>query len=178
MISIDLGEIEYYDPTDNVFYTEECGIVDFEFSLKAIYDWEHKYKKSFLKGNLSPEESIDFYCMMALRPIEPKFLTGNVITTLKDYISDSGTATIFSSSQNGNKTASKGKIYTAEEIYAIMFMNNIDLEFENRNFNRLMTIIRVIDVYNSPKKKMSKQDIMKQNAELNRQRKAMLNTRG
>lgn len=178
MIEIDLGSIEYFDSTTNEFYTEECGVVKFEYSLKAIYDWEHKYKKSFLKGNLTHEESIDFYVMMALTPLDPKFLTMGAIETLRKYISDSSTATKFTSSQNDNKSTGRGKIYTAEEIYAIMFMNGIDLEFENRNFNRLMTIIRVIDVYNSPKKKMSKQDIMKQNAELNKQRKAMLNTKG
>src|SRR5690606_39800968 len=56
------------------------------------------------------------------------------------------------SSQNGNK----GKIYTAEEIYAMMFMEGIDIEFENRNLNRLMTMLRIIGNYKVPPKKMTR----------------------
>lgn len=181
MITIDLGTIEYYDSNSNQFVYEEGGVVRFEYSLKVLYDWESKWKKSFLKGELTEQEMVDFYTMMALDPIEEKFITGEVMTMLADYIKDPQTATTFSSEQNGqngNNPFKKGKIHTAEELYAMMIMANVPMEFENRNLNRLFVILRIISSYNNPPKKMSKQDIYKQNAEINRQRKAQMKTRG
>ena len=160
---------------------EEGGIVRFEYSLKVLYDWEGKWKKPFLKGNLTDEEIIDFYRMMALDPIDIQFITEDVMQTLAEYVSDTHTATTFTSlpdGQNGNNSFSKSKVYTAEQLYALMFINHVPLEFESRNLNRLLTVLRVIGNYNTPPKKMTKQEIFKQNAELNRQRKEQLKTKG
>ena len=181
MITIDLGTIEYYDSKTNQFLLENGGIVRFEYSLKVIYDWEGKWCKPFLKGELTDEQLIDFYITMALDPIKEQFMTEEVMQILSKYISDSHTATTFSSvedGQNGNKKTIKGKIYTAEELYALMFMANIPLDFENRNLNRLLTILRITSSYNAPPKKMSKHDIYKQNAELNKARRQQLNSKG
>lgn len=181
VITIDLGTIEYYDSKKNEFVYDEGGIVRFEYTLKVVYDWEAKWKKPFLKGDLTHDELIDFYVRMAMDPIDKKFITEDVMVALANYISDSSTATTFSTagdSQNGNKGFNKAKIYTAEELYAMMFMNHIPLEFEDRNLNRLLTILRIIATYNNPPKKMSKQDILRQNASLNAQRKAQMKTRG
>lgn len=181
MITIDLGTIEYYDGNLNEFVYDEGGIVRFEYSLKVLYDWEGKWKKPFLKGELTDNEWLDFYMMMALDPIEERFMTENVMRMLAEYISDSNTATTFTSidnGQNGNKTSSKGKLYTAEELYAMMFEAGIDIEFETRNLNRLLVILRIISSHNSPPKKMSKNDVYRQNASLNAQRKAQMKTKG
>lgn len=181
MIVIDLGTIEYYDSTENQFVYDECGVVRFEYTLKVIYDWEARWKKPFLKGDLTHEELVDFYMRMALDPIKEKFITEDVMNELSNYISDSNTATTFSSSdngQNGNNPFSKGKIYTAEELYALMFMSRVPLDFENRNLNRLLTILRITSSYNNPPKKMNKQEILRQNAEINARRKAQMNTKG
>lgn len=176
MITIDLGTIEYFDSESNQFVYEKGGIVRFEYSLKVLYDWESKWLKPFLKGGLTNEETVDFYMTMALDPIEEKFLTSNVMNALAEYIKRSNTATTFytgSDSQNGSS-----KVYTAEEIYALMFSAGVDLEFENRNLNRLLVILRIIASYNNPPKKMSTQEILRQNAQLNAQRKAKYKTRG
>jgi hypothetical protein len=181
MISIDLGNVEYFDGNTNQFMYEEGGVVRFEYTLKVIYDWESKWKKPFLKGGLTEEETVDFYKMMALDPIKERFLTVDIMNVLAKYIADSNTATTFSShqeGQNGNQTISRGKTYTAEELYALMFSAGVPIEFENRNLNRLLIILRIISSYNNPPKKMSKQDILKQNAQINAQRKAQLKTRG
>lgn len=176
MITIDLGTIESYDSNANQFVYDEGGVVRFEYSLRAVYDWESKWRKPFLKGNLTEQESIDFYMTMALDPVKAEFMTPVVIDALSKYVSDSNTATTFSSIQEGG--SGKSKPYTAEELYALMIMENIPLDFENRNLNRLLTILRIISSYKSPPKKMSKQDIYKQNAELNRQRREQMKTKG
>ena len=181
MITIDLGTVEYYDSDQNQFAYKTGGVVRFEYSLKVLYDWEGRWKKPFLKGGLTERELIDLYMTMALDPIEEDFLTIRVMKLLADYIQDGNTATTFTSpenGQNGGGQPSRGKIYTAEELYARMITANIPLEFETRNLNRLLVILRIIDSYNTPPKKMSKADIFKQNASLNEQRKAMLNSKG
>lgn len=181
VITIDLGTIEYYDDYSNQFVYEEGGVVRFEHTLKMIYDWEAKWLKPFLKGGLTHEELIDYYMMMALDPIDEKFLTEDVMVTLAKYIEDSHTATTFSTTpdgQNDNTVTNKAKNYTAEELYALMFTAGIPIEFENRNLNRLLTVLKIVSSYNTPPKKMSKQDIYKQNASLNEQRKAMMNSKG
>lgn len=181
MITIDLGTIEYYDGKTNQFVYDEGGTVRFEYSLKAIYDWENKWKKPFLKGNLTNREMVDFYMTMALDPVKEEFMTDEVMEKLASYIADSNTATTFATpqeGQNGGNPFSKGKVYTAEELYALMFMASVPLEFETRNLNRLLVVLKIISSYNNPPKKMSKQDIYKQNAELNRMRKQQMNTKG
>ena len=181
MITIDLGSLEYFDDELQEFVYEQGGIVRFEYSLKALYIWEEKWRKPFLKGELTGEELADFYMTMALDPMEEKFLTTNVMRTLAEYVGDTQTATTFSTTEgasNGRGLSNKPKVYTSEELYALMISASVPLEFENRNLNRLLVILRIIGSHNTPPKKMSKQDIYKQNASLNAQRKAKMNTKG
>ena len=100
-----------------------------------------------------------------------------VAQILSAYISDTPTATTFNS-QNESNLGGPSKIYTSEEIYAMMFMNGVPLEYEHRNLNKLLVVLRVISVYSSPKEKMPQREVIKQNTDLNEQRKKMYNTRG
>lgn len=180
MLEVDLGVIEYFDGSKSEFIYEEGGIAQFEYTLRNVYEWEGKWRKPFLKGGLNGEELLDFCKGMSLVEIEDKWYTEELMEKLVKYIQDSNTATTFTthdSSQNGNNN-SKGKIFTSEEIYAMMFTNGVSLEFENRNLNRLLTMLRIIGNNNQPPKKMSKRDVLRQNAELNAKRKAAMKTRG
>lgn len=182
MITIDLGSIEFFDGKENKFAYKDGGKVNFEYSLKAIYDWEGIHQKLFLKGNLTYDETVDFYTKMALteKPLDADFMTDDVMELLAEYIKASHTATTFTQTQEGQNgnNHTRGKIYSSEELYALMFANNIPLEFEKRNLNRLLVVLRIIALHNNPPKKLSKQDILKQNRQLNAERKKMLNSRG
>jgi hypothetical protein len=177
---MDLGTHEYYDGESNQFVYEEYGVVRFEYTLKVVYDWEFKWRKPFLKGEYTDEELLDFYKMMALDPIKEEAFTEEVMERLSEYIGDSSTATIFSSHGDGqnNNQMLRQKNYTAEEIYALMVSAGIPLEFENRNLNRLLVILRIISTQNSPPKKMTRDEILKQNREINRQRREQYKTKG
>ena len=180
MLTITFKETEYYDETTNTFLNLPEKTVDFEFSLRAISRWEQKWKIPFLSTQMGVDDFrlIDFYLMMSLDPtLSPLYLDDVAMSALSFYMNDKRSATIFTS-QNESNANTRGKIYTAEEFYALMFMNGIDLEFENRNLNELLNILRIISHYNSPPKKMSKEDIFKQNRELNAKRKAEYNTKG
>ena len=175
-ISINLGSIEHYDSVENVFNKKDIGVVEFEYTLKAVYEWECKWKKPFLKGDLTPEETIDIFLRMAKTKIQPEYLNLEAIKTLSDYIRDPQTATTFNITSGGSK--GPGKFQTSEEIYALMILNNVPIEFENRNLNRLMTILRIIGLKSEPPKKMTKEEVLRQNSELNRLRKEQMKSRG
>ena len=180
MIEIDLGTLEYYDEESNEFQYETGGTVQFEYSLKAMYEWEAKWGKAFLRGEYTTNELKDFFLRMALSPVDGKFLTHEVMEELSAYLADKNTATTFSevpNSQNGNKS-NIGKVYTSEEIYALMFMNQIPIELEHRNLNRLLVILRIISDYSQPKKKMTTTDVYEQNRRLNEERKKKYGTKG
>ncbi len=180
MITIEFEPLEFYDSVNNQFDYVYQEPVRFEYSLLVVYEWEQKWRKSFMSKEFTYEEVKDLHRRMALDKLDERFLTDDVSRKLSEYISDSNTATTFNAGadgQNGNNI-SKGKLYTSEEIYALMAMENIPIEHETRNLNRLMTMLRIIGNYKNPPKKMSKADIMRQNRELNAQRRKQLNTKG
>lgn len=178
MIEIDLGTLEYYDEERNRFVYEEGGVARFEYSLRAVAEWESKWCKPFLSSELSYLEIRDFYKLMAIDTVDEKFLSHSVMKELSDYLMSTHTATKFYTPDSGQNGNMNGKSYTAEEIYAMMFLSGIPLEFENRNLNQLLVIMRIISKHNQPPKKMSKEEIYNQNRALNQARKAKYNTKG
>lgn len=180
MITIKIDELEFYDDKTNTFIHYPARSVDFEYSLKAVALWEGKWKEPFLSIEFREDDIRlpDFYRCMATDPTLPlEYITDKVSLELANYIGDSQTATTFSS-QNESKPQGRGKQYTSEEIYALMFMNSVPLEMENRNLHRLLVVLRVISVYTNPPKKMSQQEIFRQNQRLNEERKKKYNTKG
>lgn len=180
MLVIELEPLEYYDDSINEFVYVDGGTVRFEYSLKAVYDWEAKWRRPFLKGDPTDEELVDFFLTMAIDPMDERFMTVEVMEELSQYIEDTPTATTFSkgdNNQNGDNNHI-GKSYTAEEIYGLMFMHQIPIILEERNLNRLLVILKIIGNYNQPKEKMSQGDIYAQNRKLNEERRLQYQTKG
>ena len=75
---------------------------------------------------------------------------------------------------------SKGgkEIVTSELVYYWMVALNIPFECQKWHLNRLITLIQVCNVKNTPPKKMSKRDIMSRNAALNAARRKKYNSKG
>lgn len=179
MITLKLEAVEYYDEATNSFMSFEEQEVDFEFTLKDVALWESKWGVAFLSTELKKNDIrlLDFFLMMSRKPDLPvEYFVDSIVDQLSEYLSDPQSPTTFAS-QNEDKHKNV-KIHTADEIYAMMFMNHIPIEFEDRNLNRLLGILRIISVYSNPPKKMSKQEVLAQNVRLNAERKAKYNTRG
>lgn len=66
---------------------------------------------------------------------------------------------------------------TSELIYYWMIALNIPVEFEKWHLNRLITLIKICNVKNNPKK-MGKGELMRRNKAMNAARKKRLNTKG
>lgn len=177
MIMIKIDDAEYYDSEKGQFFTVEGGVFRFKHTLWAVSLWEAEYKKPFLTSNLTEKELKAYYIYMCLdHGIRDSHITRDVYVKLTDYIGDPRTATVVHNTGEGSVSGSK--TITSELIYSMMVAASVPFETENWNLNRLLKLLEVISLQNRPKEKMSKEDIYKQNRELNEKRKAQFNTKG
>ena len=145
-----------------------------EHSLVSVSKWESRWKKSYLSTpQKTTEEAIDYVrCMTLTKNIDPKvyyFLTNENIAQITNYIKDPMTATTFSQNKKRPGSSNRKKT-TAETIYFQMISFGIPVEFQKWHLNRLLTLIKVCDIEGSPKQKMSKGEILRQNAAINAKR--------
>lgn len=176
-----LPQLEIYDNKKEEFGVFGGIELDLEYSLYTVSLWESKWKKSFIhySNQLTREEEVGFYEAMCLTPNVDKAMWGLLTLPLKkdiwDYIMDPMSATSIS---NRNQRPGGKKIITTEIVYAWMSSLNIPYSCEHWHFNRLLKLIEVGFVNQSPPKKMGTKEAMAQQRSLNAARKAMYNTKG
>lgn len=102
-------------------------------------------------------------------------LTKANVNAVIDYINAPMTATTFS--KDGRGKANK-EIVTSELIYYWMIAYNIPSEYQKWHLNRLLTLIRICGIKNAPPKKMSKGEVMRNNAAINAARRAKMHSKG
>lgn len=179
MLKIILPEVEKFNEETSEFIYSPSIELQLEHSLISISKWESKWEKSFLATqDKTTEETLDYIRCMSNEDIPfdtIKNLSARNITDINNYINSPMTATKFF---EDNKTGGSRETVTAELIYYWMITLNIPMECQYWHLNRLLTLIRVCNVKNSPPKKMSKQEILSRNAALNAARKKQLNTKG
>ena len=180
MLQITIPEWEYYDEKEEVFVEVKKQTLQLEHSLVSVSKWESRWHKPYLKKEEKTyEESIDYIrCMTITKNVDPKCyygITNKVMKQIDDYVNDSMTATWFN--EQGNKRKNN-KVITSELIYSWMITLDIPIECERWHLNRLFVLIRICDIQNSPKKKMSNRDKLMQQHKLNEARKRKYGTRG
>lgn len=179
MLEISIPGCEYYDEAKGEFFTLRDVTLKLEHSLISLSKWESKWCKVFLsKEDKSYEETIDYIkCMTLNQNVDPlvyEHLTKENVDAINAYISAPMTATHIN---DPNKSNSREQI-TSELIYYWMIAQNVPFECQKWHLNRLLTLIRVCSIKNSPPKKMSNKEIMSRNAALNAARRKKLNTKG
>lgn len=180
MLTITIPGREIFDNKTQTFSTTKEQTLQLQHSLVSLSKWESKWNKPFLsKTQKTIEETIDYVkCMTITQNINPNVynsLTKENIDAINKYIDAPMTATTFHNEKN--KGSSRETI-TSELIYFWMISYNIPMECQKWHLNRLLTLIRICDIKNSPSKKMSKRDIANSYASLNAARKSKLNTKG
>lgn len=177
MLKIAIPKRELYDDSANRFIYLEGGELVLEHSLYAISKWEEKWHKPYTLNNKTPEEAIDYVrCMIVGDDTSNiyKNITKENSEEINAYINDPMTATWFKDIKKGGSK----EIVTAEIVYYWMIMNDIPFECQYWHFNKLMALIRVCGEKNAPQKKMSKKDILRQQSDLNAQRRKQLHSKG
>lgn len=171
--------MEFYDEDNNEFIMFNEQVLQLEHSLVSISKWESKWHIPFLDGkDKTLEQIIDYVrCMTITQNVKPEVynrLTEDNLKAINDYIENPMTATTFS---DINQRPSR-EIITSEIIYYWMVSFNIPFECQKWHLNKLLTLIKVCNIKNSPPKKMSRQEILSRNRALNEARKKNLNTMG
>ena len=181
MLTIITPTIEMFDEEKQEFFIlHKEQTLCLEHSLVSLSKWESKWCKAFLsKEEKTLEETLDYIkCMTITQNVNPdiyNYLSKSNIEEINSYIEAPMTATTF---YNDNQKGRSKEIITSELIYYWMISLNIPMECQKWHLNRLLTLIRVCNIKNSPPKKMSKGDIMRRNASLNAARRKKLGSKG
>lgn len=181
MLKITIPSSEAYNEATNEFiYTKEQTL-SLEHSLVSISKWESKWHKPYLsKDAKTAEETIDYIrCMTLTQNVDPQVyycIPESEQKKILEYIENPMTATWFS--DENEKKGRGGRIVTSELLYYWMIACGIPFECQKWHLNRLITLIRVCDAENQPKKKMPKNKLLARNAKLNKARREALHTRG
>lgn len=180
MLRITIPAEEFWDEVNEEFiYTKEQTL-QLEHSLVSLSKWESKWHKPFLtKDEKTIEETIDYIrCMTITQNVKPEVynrLENEHIDQVNAYIEDSMTATWFREEKNKTRN---NEIITSERIYYWMIALQIPVNFEKWHLNRLLTLIRVCNEENKPKKKMSRRELINQRRAENEARKKKWHTKG
>ena len=180
MLQIVIPAIELWDEETQEFVQVKEQTLQLEHSLVSLSKWESKWNKAFLgKQPKSVEETLDYIkCMTLTKNVDPniyKWISNENIQKINKYIDAPMTATTFMEDPSNKRN---NEIVTSELIYYWMVSLNIPFECQKWHLNRLLTLIRVCNVKNTPPKKRSRREIMSRNAALNAARKKKLNTKG
>ena len=181
MLEITTTEDEFFDQTTNRFIPIPACTLTLEHSLISLAKWESKWGIPYLgEGNKTEVQELDYIRCMTIGNTPNiniyKALTVEDITTIRDYINHPMTATTFQKRKNDRPR--KNEVITAEVLYSRIFAHGISMECQKWHLNRLLTLIRVCDLQNAPKDKMTKKQTAQWNAEQNAARRAKYNTRG
>ena len=183
MLILEIQPFEYYDEKNQEFVeVKKATKLVLEHSLVSISKWEMKYKKAYLSDRPMNEEEVLYYikCMTISQNIDDSVYLGlskDDIIKIKNYIEDDMTAVKFPDGISGQRQARR-ETYTSELIYYLMTANNIPVEFQKWHLNRLLTLLKVCAVKNTPPKRRSKSQLTKDYAAINRANRAKFHTKG
>lgn len=178
MLLLELKPVEYYDEDNNAFFyaypwdkmkpvpEKQVFKLQLEHSLLSLSRWEEKWKVPFLgkDSEKSLDQILDYVHFMTLTKNVPaevyQCFTQEQIMQITEYIQDSHTATWFSEPANSGGSKGKEQVITAEIIYYWMITYNIPWDpTEKWHLNKLLTLIRVCSIKNTPEKKQSNAEI-------------------
>lgn len=181
-LTITIPDMEFFDENKLEFLTKKGKTITLEHSLVSISKWESKWHKAFLGKEEKTDEQLKDYirCMTLTKDVDQdlyNYIPDSVMQQIVDYVQAPMTATWFSDDDKKSKGGSKETI-TSELIYYWMTALNIPFECQRWHLNRLLTLIQVCNIKNTPPKKMSNREIFKRNRALNEARKKQFNTNG
>lgn len=164
-LTIQLDDIEYWDDLKEEFVIQEGAECTFRYTLKNLDKWESKHLKRFIDNydDITDTEMLDFLITMCDEDINPNSLSSNNYQQIVEYIKKTPSSTTIPKEKGSARgVAQRKKIYTSEIIYAMMALNHIPFDWENRNLNKLIMLLNCVGSLQEPPKKMTKAEIMEE----------------
>ena len=179
MLKLHIESRDFYDDDKGEFITVPGLDLTLEHSLYTISKWESRWMKPFLsKTERTDDEMLDYILCMDITGNLKMSNILNITTTdlnrITQYINAKMTATTISDNDKSNSK----EIVTSELIYYWMIALQIPLECEHWHINRLITLIKICNIKNSPKKKQNTQAAMAEQRRLNKERRMQHNSTG
>lgn len=180
MLSITVPATTNWDEAKEEFVTFQGEVLMLEHSLVAVSKWEEFTERPFLvKGEKSTEDIVKYVECMTISPVNDPNVYANLsmenFAAIDAYINLKMTATWF---RNEGPQRPSGEIITAEIIYYWMIALNIPTEYRYWHIQKLLTLVKVLNLKNAPPKKEDRASMLQRQRELNEQRQAALNTTG
>lgn len=180
MLQITIPEMEAWDEVHNEFVHMKGQTLQLEHSLVSLSKWESKWCKPFLsRKEKTAQETLDYIkCMTITQNVDDSVyarLSQANIIEINKYIEAPMSATTFF---DPNRSRGGSESITSEKIYSWMVSLQIPFECQKWHINRLMNLIRLLEIANGPKKKMSQSELASRNAALNAARRQQLNSKG
>lgn len=172
MLVINVNTIELFDESRSVITKGAGFTIELEHSLASLSKWESIWEKPFLTETpKTPDEELSYIQCMCLGNVpdinDLKRLTLEDRKEINAYMSSKQTATWFNERDDKRKST---EIVTAEVIYYWMSEMNVPYECDKWHFNKLMTLIKVINLKKAPPKKMGRRETLAQARAINAQR--------
>lgn len=175
MLEIEVVLDENFDETTNKFVVGKSAKVRLEHSLVSLSKWEATWEEAFLgRAQKTTDQTISYIEMMLVDEIPPEIfhkLLAKHIEEIQAYVNAPMNATKLPKTENKSPTR---ETITAELIYYWMAQLNVPFECEHWHLTRLFTLIQVINIKNTPPKKMTASERQR----LNNARRSQFNTRG
>lgn len=180
MLELSIPPHEMWDEKKQEFIEFKGAELVLEHSLVSISKWESEFCKPFLSKNGKTEAELRAYvrCMTINKGVDSwvyKLLTPEQLNKVMEYIDAPMSAVKFKKDKGGRPSR---ETITSELIYYWMIACNIPSAYEKWHLNRLMNLIKICNIKNTPPKKRSKSEILSQQAALNAERRARLHTTG
>lgn len=180
MLTITVPSDEFFDEGKQRFIYSDPTILELEHSLVSLSKWEQKFEKPFLDPRDKTSEEVLWYIKAMTTngdfPLRTYYrLSEENLEQINEYINKKMTATWFT-----ERPGAKGgrEVITAELVYYWMASMSIPYECQFWHLNRLFTLIKVASEKNTPQKKMSKSELLRQQREINQKRRAQFGSSG
>lgn len=172
---------ESFDEETNEFVSLDEVTLELEHSLATLSKWESIHETPFLVDEPKTNEELMSYIQIMVQTpdVAPEVfnrLSAKNYKEINDYINAKMSATWFNESQLSAKSS---EIITSELIYYWLTVFNIPFDpVEHWHLNRAFTLIKVANHKNSKPKKMSRNEVLQRQRELNARRREEHGTTG
>lgn len=145
--------VELFDPKTGMFSYTKGATFTIEHSLVSLSKWEQKWEKPFLNKEHTIEEFNDYVrCMTITQNIDPevyKNIPTDVCNQIRSYMDRKMSAAVI---KDDPTVRPSSRFLTADLIYAWMVELRIPPEYQKWHLNRLLTLIRIVNIDQKPSK--------------------------